>query len=165
MAKENAEVQPAGADPARLADLEKGLQQLYKGQWSSAQKSFSAVAEGARGSALVDRARQYLEICRDRLEEGTGDGDAYLSAVVAKNAGELETVREACSRGGLKGRDSRFAYLAASVEALAGDAGEASRLLEKAIELDPQNRVLAFWDPDFEEVRDEPELADIFATE
>jgi hypothetical protein len=82
--------------------------------------------------------------------------------VVAKNAGDLDTAIETCNRGGLKGKDSRFTYLAAAVESLRGNREEAAKLLLKAIEMDPSNRVHAFWDPDFADVRKSPDLASIF---
>ena len=43
-----------------------------------------------------------------------------------------------------------------------GDLTTARRLLERAIEMDAKNRVHAFWDPDFAEVREDPELGAIF---
>ena len=65
------------------------------------------------------------------------EGDPYLTAVVAKNRGDLEAAMESCNRGGLKGKDARFAYLAAAIEGLRGNQDEAAKLLLKAIEMDP----------------------------
>ena len=45
-------------------------------------------------------------------------------------------------------------YLAASLKALDGDAEQALELLARAIELEPRNRVHAYHDPDFRELRD-----------
>jgi hypothetical protein len=73
--------------------------------------------------------------------------------VVAKNRGDYAAVLEVCARGGRRGKDERFAYLAASALALSGDLDEAVKVLQQAIELNPENRVHAFHDPDFRVLR------------
>ena len=50
-------------------------------------------------------------------------------------------------------KDERFAYLAASIHAAEGRTDEAAKALSRAIELNPKNRVHAFHDPDFAELR------------
>lgn len=163
---ETATVTSVGADPGRLAEYEKGLGLVYKGQWAAAEKVFRPLAESASGTFLTDRARQFLEVCKLHLDEDESvPEDAYVAAVAAKNDGDLETAREACIRGGLKGRDPRFAYLAAAIEALDGNLEEAEKQLRKAVELDPGSRVVAFWDPDFEALREDPELGAIFSVD
>ena len=159
-------IETAGATPALIEKFEKGLQQLHKGRWSVAEKTFSQVLASDSTSSLAQRARLYGGICVERqsVEAATGAEDAYLTAVIAKNRGDLDASMSRCDRGGLKGRDPRFAYLAAAVEALRGNNDDAARLLAKAIEMEPANRVHAFWDPDFDELRDDPEHAALFDT-
>ena len=76
---------------------------------------------------------------------------------------DLDAALEICSRGGRQSKDDRFAHLAASIHAVRGDIDKAAKFLELAIQLNPRNRVLAFHDPDFEALREEPEHADLFA--
>ena len=83
----------------------------------------------------------------------------------AKNEGDFDTALELCARGGLKGRDERFAYLAAAIEGLRENHEEALELLEKAIEMNGVNRVHAFHDPDFQSLRDDPTSDEIFAVD
>ena len=156
-------VEPSGADKAVVGRFEHALQLLQKGHWEDASKAFAQVAEGDPGSSIAERSRVYREVCRKKLDTSPiAEDDHYLAAVVAKNRGDLDAAMESCSRGGLKGKDARFAYLAASIESLRGNREEASKLLLRAIELDPKSRVHAFWDPDFADARKAPELASLF---
>jgi tetratricopeptide (TPR) repeat protein len=162
--REDAKVESSSADRASIGRFEKALQLLHREQWEEAGKAFAQVAEADPGSSIAERARVFREVCRKKLDRApVVEDDLYLSAVVAKNAGDLEAAMETCNRGGLKGRDPRFTYLAAAVEGLLGNRDEAARLLLKAIEMDPVNRVHAFWDPDFAEVRKSPEVATLLA--
>lgn len=157
-------VEPAGADKASVERFERALDLLHREQWDAADRAFTQVVESDPGSTIAERARVFREVCRKKLDPSSEVGDdLYLTAVMAKNTGDLESAAEACSRGGLKGRDARFAYLAAAVESLRGNRDEAARLLAKAIELDPANRVHAFWDPDFADARKSQELAPLLA--
>ena len=156
-------VEPTGADKTSVERFERALEHLHRERWEEAAKAFTEVLEGDPGSSIAERARVFREACRRKLDTSpVVEDDLYLAAVVAKNSGDLDTAIETCNRGGLKGKDSRFAYLAAAVESLRGNREESTRLLLKAIELDPANRVHAFWDPDFADVRKTPELASLF---
>src|SRR3990172_1317975 len=112
--------------------------------WTKAKRLFERViAEAADEPELVDRAKLYLEACRQRLAEGAGEAegeDPYLEAVVLKNAGHLDEALALCRRGGRHRKDERMAYLAASIHALRGEVAEAADLLGLAIELNPKNR-------------------------
>ena len=166
MAKKKIKVAPSGADAGLLSDFEGGLDHLQHGRWATAEKAFRKVAESDGGTPLADRCRQMIEVCdQRRSKDDASDGDPYLRAVFAKNEGDLDTAMEYCSRGGLKGKDERFAYLAATIEGARGNTEEAAKLLERAIEMDAKNRVHAYWDPDFAEMREDPELSEIFDAE
>jgi tetratricopeptide (TPR) repeat protein len=155
----------AAAEQAAVERFEKALQLLHRKQWDEAAKAFSQVAEGSPGSSISDRARVFREVCLRKLSnEPVVQGDPYLTAVVAKNRGDLDAAMESCNRADAKVKDPRFTYLAAAVEGLRGNQDEAVRLLLKAIELDPANRVHAYWDPDFVDVRKSPELQPLFST-
>lgn len=149
-------------DPT-LADYEKALEALSGGKLPTAHKLFQSVAESAEQTDLAARARGFAELCARRLEEATAPEDPYLEAVFAKNQGRLEDARDLCARGGRKGKDDRFAYLAASVEALDGNDEEAVRQLQQAIELNPKNRVHAFHDSDFQSLRGLEEFDALYA--
>jgi tetratricopeptide (TPR) repeat protein len=141
-------------DP-NLDRYEKGIKAIFGKKWKEAEKLFQQVVTQSDHPELMKSARAYLAAVRQNAETVSENGgeDPYLQAVVAKNDGDFDTAAELCSRGGRKGKDERFTYLAASIHALSGEAEEAVRLLELAIELNPKNRVHAFHDPDFTSLR------------
>ena len=59
-------------------------------------------------------------------------------------------------------KDERFAYLAASIHAAEGRTEEAAQALSRAIDLNPKNRVHAFHDPDFAELRKDRDHRQLF---
>ena len=153
-----------GADAA-LEQYEAALELLYAGKWDKAAELLETVVADADHLQLSDRARQSLGICKAKLteaEDGNG-GDPYLRAVIEKNQGNLERALELCRAGGDSQKDEKFAYLEASIQALAGETEEALKLLETAVDLEPKNRVHAYHDPDFQELRGNEELSKLLS--
>jgi tetratricopeptide (TPR) repeat protein len=112
----------------------------------------------------VGQARRLARVCREKLG-GTPkveDEDPFLTAVYERNRGNLEEALAICSRGGRQSKDERFAYLAASIHSLIGDQEKAAKFLEQAIELNPKNRIHAFHDTDFDNLRADPEYQQLF---
>ena len=162
MSKTKSKTRVASAKDDTLSAFERGMDLLYKKKWASAEKIFSGIVAKNHGTTLAERSRRFVDVCVARSADVDGREDSYLVGVSAKNSGDLDTAMECCNRGGLKGRDERFAYLAASVEGLRENHGEAARLLEKAIEMNPANRVHAFHDPDFSSLRDDNGYSELF---
>ena len=65
-------------------------------------------------------------------------------------------------KGGRDQKDERFAYLAASIHAVEDRLDEAAEVLARAVELNPKNRIHAFHDPDFAELRKNRDLRPLF---
>jgi tetratricopeptide (TPR) repeat protein len=153
-------------DPA-LGLFNEALQALYDKKWSQAASLLEKVAATSEQMEIQERARQYLQICHSRTKKApkpSSDEDPYLQAVFLKNQGALdESLAIARKRGG--GDDERFLYLIASIHALEERDQEAREALERAVELNPKNRVYAFHDPDFASLRDSDEHADLFRLE
>ncbi len=147
-----------------LEQYEAGLRAMYRQKWAEAAKHFALVAESDE-SDLAERARQLLTTCRAKLDQSAGDlhgEDPFLLAVVHKNNGEFEEALQICARGGRQSKDERFAYLAASIHALRGEAEEAAKFLELAIALEPKNRIHAYHDADFASVREDAAFSRLF---
>ncbi|REK00442.1 MAG: hypothetical protein DWQ36_23020 [Acidobacteria bacterium] len=144
-------------DPA-IGAYEQGLKAFFGGKFDKAAKHFEEVQEAAEQTDLVARARTFANASLQRLEDPVETDDPFLEAVVAKNRGDLETAMDLCTRGGRKGKDERFAYLAASVEALRENHADAVSMLQQAIELHPENRIHAQHDPDFDALREVDEF-------
>jgi tetratricopeptide (TPR) repeat protein len=159
-------VQAADAD-ADLKELTEAVQALHRKSWSKAAKLFASLAEKADLPEVRARARQYLAACRQQEAKavpaaGGESADPYLSAVFEKNRGGLAAALAIVRRGGRDQKDERFAYLAASIHALEGKEEEAAKALSRAVELSPKNRVHAFHDPDFAELRRNPSFRHLF---
>jgi tetratricopeptide (TPR) repeat protein len=156
------------ADPA-LDALTQGLAALQAKDWAKAVKLFEEVVRESDRPEVRDRARQYLTASRQKAQGGEGEKpakgaepDPYLLAVYEKNRGNLKEALEISRKGGRDQKDERFAYLTASVHAIEGRWDEAIQALTKAIELTPKNRVHAFHDPDFAELRKNRDLRPLF---
>lgn len=150
----------AGTDPA-LDAFTKALDSFHKKDWARASEQFEAVLAQSDLLELSARARQYLAASRQRLDEAGAkgkkakpeDGDPFLRAVFEKNRGDSAAALEICLQEGREQKDERFAYLAAAIHAAEGRTEEAVQALSRAIELNPKNRVHAFHDPDFADIR------------
>jgi tetratricopeptide (TPR) repeat protein len=158
-------VKAAYDDPA-LDALTEGLQALQQKDWSKAAERFeSALAQSDRAD-LSARARQFLASARQQMAEKPvakdESGDPFLRAVVEKNRGDLAAALEICRKEGRDQKDERFAYLAASIHAAEGRFDEAVQALNRAIEMNPKNRVHAYHDPDFAEIRRDRDHRQLF---
>lgn len=148
------------------------LEALHRKSWAKAAQLFASVVESSDLPEMRERARQYLAACRlqeaqheakagKKPREGD-DADPYLRAVVEKNRGDLDAALALCRHGGADQKDERFAYLAASIHAVQGRIDEAAQALSRAVELSSKNRIHAFHDPDFAELRGNPSFRPIF---
>ncbi|HMB53005.1 MAG TPA: hypothetical protein VKU40_06805 [Thermoanaerobaculia bacterium] len=144
-----------------LSAFEKGVEALYKGNWKTAIKQFEAVLEEGDPPELAARARQHLSVAERRLAEDGDDTGPYIQAVYEKNRGDLDAAMKIV-KAQKKDDGGRYAYLAASLHALAEDEDQAVAALEKAVEADPKHRVAAYHDPDFTELRENKDHAHLF---
>ncbi len=147
---------------AVLDHYAEALRLLHEKDWGEAAERLERVVAGADNPQLADRARQSLEVCRQRLAEAPPAEDRYLQAVFEKNRGNLEAALELCLAGKVD-KEERYAYLAASIQALTGAEEEALEHLATAIRLDPKNRVHAYHDPDFQALRGQEGFSSLLA--
>lgn len=155
------------ADPV-FEIYEKALGELYGKHWAKAVELFEQVVEESDQPELTDRARQLAAAARRSQGAAEGDDapdDPFLHAVYLRNRGDLDEALKICGQGGRSGKDERFAFLAASLHAVEGRHKEAAEALAKAIEMNPKNKVHAFHDPDFSELRADSEHAALFGLE
>jgi len=153
------------SDDPLVKVYEAGVQAMHKGNWREARKQFERVASETDRAQLRARAHRLLAVCEQRLDgKGEAAEDPFLQAVFERNRGNVDEVLSICAAGGRQSKDERFAYLAASAHALKGDEANALRFLSLAIEMEPKNRVHAFYDPDFARLRGQAEFARLFET-
>ena len=159
----------AAIDPA-LDAFAKAMDAFHRKDWARTAELLESVLAESDRPDLSARARQYLAATRQKLEETAAargqakaeEGDPFLRAVVEKNRGEAAAALEICRQGGRDQKDERFAYLTASIHAAEGRTQEAVQALARAIELNPKNRVHAFHDPDFAELRKDRDHRQLF---
>jgi len=147
-----------------LATYEKALKAFHGGKRKEAEKLFAQIVEECDQPELAERARQYAEICRSEAAgraEAESDDD-FLLAVYEKNRGNYDRALEISKRGGRSSKDERFAYLEASIHALRDRLDAAAEALDKAIEMNGENRVHAYHDPDFAPLRKSRDHAGVF---
>lgn len=138
-----------GESEAAVSLYDEALRLLYEKKWKQAEKAFDKLISAADGPHLSDRGRQLRNVCRARLARQPEAPDPYLHAVYEKNRGNLDRALEICRKQDGADKSERYAYLMASIQALAGAEEEALDHLATAIDLEPKNRVHAFHDPDF----------------
>ncbi len=145
-------------------EFERGLKAFDKGKYREAEKHFKRVQKETGDIDLAARARRYLLICDSKVskKKQARAEDPFLEAVYERNRGNFEEALAICSRGGRQSKDERFAYLAASIYAVMEDKENAVKYLQLAIELNPKNRIHAFHETDFEVLRSDPELRELF---
>jgi tetratricopeptide (TPR) repeat protein len=146
------------ADPA-LDHFAQGLAALQAKDWKKAAGHLEKAIETADRLDLRDKARQFLNVA---LQKGgseeekaarSPEPDPYLQAVYERNRGDLQAALAIAQKGGRDQKDERFAYLAASIHAVEDRLEDAAQALAKAVELNPKNRIHAFHDADFAELR------------
>lgn len=168
------QTQTSSGDPVIDAYAE-GLSALQNKNWSKAAELLEKVVAESDRSDLTDRARQLLAACREKTgpqdtkgKKGkeapadTADADPFLTAVYEKNRGNHQAALEISRQGGRDTKDERFAYLVAAIHAAENRTDEAVRALTKAIELNPKNRIHAYHDADFAELRKAKEHRPLF---
>ncbi|MFY9822324.1 MAG: hypothetical protein WAM82_13155 [Thermoanaerobaculia bacterium] len=149
---------PAVADPA-LDHFAHGLSALQAKDWKKAVSHLEQAVETADRPDLRDRARQFLNAARHKggPAEGTAakgpEPDPYLQAVYERNRGDFQAALDIARKGGRDQKEDRFAYLVASIHAVENRLEDAAQALAKAVELNPKNRIHAFHDADFAELR------------
>ena len=154
-------------DPA-FALFAEGLKALDRKDWG---KGIELLKQAIAVSDLADltaRARQYLAAAEKRLQAATpaaageADEDPYLQALFEKNRGNFKAALDLSKKGGREKKDERFAYLAAAIHALENRPEEAAQALSQAIELNPKNRIHAFHDADFAELKKNRDYRHLF---
>lgn len=162
-AKGGVDQPPRQTDPL-VKIFAKGVRELYKKNWREAEKLFARVVEETDQVDLAHRARRNAQICAGKLakKKASDLDDPYLLAVFERNRGRYQEALAVCALGGRQSKDERFAFLAASIHAVNEDFEKAAGFLERAIELDPKNRLHARLDSDFDGLREDPQYAGLF---
>ena len=160
-------VEPAPLEGSHQLELfERALKTLHAEKWAQAVAAFEKVIAESDQPDLINRARRYKTIARDRVGgvKKVAADDPYLEATYERNRGNFDAALAIASAGGRRSKDPRFAYLVASIHVALEDLETAAEYLRIAIDLDPMSRVHAYNDAEFMALREAPEYADLFAS-
>jgi len=155
------------ATTAALSLLERGIKLIYHKEFRKARVELKSLFESYPAeSEILARARTYLQIC-DREEAAhkkpvIANDQLYNLGVMEHNRGDYEKAVTYFRQSLEKNRNSDHIYysLAASF-AMKGEIAEALRNLQKAVELNEENRVYAKNDSDFTPLHGEKEFSNL----
>jgi predicted Zn-dependent protease len=150
---------------------EDGVTGMQKHKFEAAQKALQKlVDEYPEERELDERARLYLAVCDRELTPEVADvqtaEDRLYAATIALNSGSVD---EALQHLKTVVRDEpenpRVQYMFAIAYALANEADLAVAYLERSIELEPDNRILARQEPDFDHLHEDARFEVLTASE
>ena len=145
------------------------LAALHKKQYPKTQKLLSQIKKGFPEEIdVLARVDLLLRVCKSRIDasakkDPTSSEEAYDLGVFHHNQGLYEEAIKYFEQAKKLGRGQKdhVEYARAATEAALGNAQSAIQHLKMAMKSNPQNRVLAHNDPDFEPLTRNKEFAKI----
>lgn len=158
---------PDASEQTRL--FEEGVRLFQSQQFLEARLRFSRAAEGPNAE-MAHAARQRVRMCELRLSREQPElrtaEDRYNYAVVLLNQRRWEEAEEHLRRAiEEQPQGDHLYYALALCLCWRGDMAAAVQCLQRAIELEPSNRVTARNDPDFAPFASQPPLAGLLKPE
>ena len=145
------------------------VQLLQEGKFEKARPLFEKlVKDGA--PELLERSRTYLAVCeRNGKKNGlafSSPEEQYDYAISLLNTGNYEDARDQFESLLRNGTLTDYAhYGLAILNSITGQAEECLDHLHKAIEMNPQNRIQARGDTDFNDMADDPRFTELLYPE
>lgn len=152
-----------------FTQFQNAVQFMQEGKFDKARAIFEKlVNDGA--PELVERSRTYLAVCeRNGQKKGlafSNPEEQYDYAISLLNTGHYEDARDQFENLLKKNLLKDYAhYGLAILNSITGQAEECLDHLHKAIELNPQNRIQARSDSDFNDMSDDPRFTELLYPE
>ena len=144
----------------QLGSFEAAMKSFHARDFKQAREVFLQAAEGPERD-VANRARLHAAMCDRRLEQATPNlrsaEDYYTYGVAqinARNVAEARAHLEQALR--LAPGADHIYYALALAQALGGDLASAYENMQRAIELEPRNRIMARQDADFAPLANQP---------
>lgn len=151
-----------------LAAYGQAMKEFHKGDFDKAADSLTDFIEKYPAEReLIDRARIYSELCRnrdkkERMSLKTVD-DYYFYAVYKINQGDHEGALKLLEKAlDMKADEGRIQYLMADIHSVLGRIDEALEALKKAVLKDKHYRILAQNEIDFEPLWEDKRFKALF---
>jgi outer membrane protein assembly factor BamD (BamD/ComL family) len=160
------------ADPARkqrIQHYETAVRLMREGKYEKAKAALEALISSDAGD-LVDRARVHLTACERQMKKNAvsfhSPEEQYDYAISLLNTGFYEDAREQFEGILKKHPTADYAHYGLAVmHCLTGRAEDCLEQLALAIALNPQNRIQARLDSDFQEMSDDPRFTELLYPE
>jgi tetratricopeptide (TPR) repeat protein len=119
---------------------------------------------------LVERTKVYLAACERQTKQQSRSfdnlGEEYDYAISLLNTGDYEDARDHLETILKKDKSADFAHYGLAVlNSMTGQAEECLEHLAAAIQLNPQNRIMARTDSDFQDMADDPRFTELLYPE
>lgn len=154
-----------------IKDYDQALGLLRRKDYQAAADAFEKVVKTYPDEKeMADRCRIYLSVCeRERSEKVLPlkkAEDYYYQGIVESNRQQYDEALKHLDKAlKMSPKDDRFLYATAATQALKGEREQALSLLKEAIETNPENRIHAQSDPDFELLADDDAFIDLVSAE
>lgn len=152
-----------------LAHYEAALRLMQEGKYDKAHAAFNKMLEAGAGD-MADRIRMYINACLMQVSKGKtsfkSNEERYDYAVSLLNDGHYEDARNEFKTI-LKHNDKAdYAFYGLAVLAsMTGDSHTCLEHLTEAIRQNPQNRIQARGDSDFQDMADDPRFTELLYPE
>lgn len=154
----------AERNPAAVKMYEGALKNFTRHEFARAREAFQRVIDQfPKETDIAERSRVHLRICQQQLARNAGAGksaeDYYNLAIAHLNRREFKEAEASLEKAlSMQPKGDYIHYGLAALEALQGHAEPALKHLQHAIQLNPQNRMTAHRDTDFETLAHHPEF-------
>ena len=154
-----------------VKDYDHALGLLRKKDYPGAADAFGEVIKTYPDEKeMADRCRIYRSVCEreqsDKSPQLKKAEDFYYQGIVESNRQRYDEALKHLDKAlKMNPKDDRFLYATAATQALKGEREQALNLLKEAIETNPENRVHAQSDPDFDLLSDDDAFIDMISAE
>jgi tetratricopeptide (TPR) repeat protein len=151
---------PAAGAPNQFTSFEAAMKLFHARQFKEARVLFTQAVRGPERD-VANRAQLHAAMCDRRLQQtivklGSAE-DHYTYGVALINSRNLPEARAHLEKAvEMSPGADHVHYALALAQALAGDLANAHNSLQRAIELEPRNRMIARQDADFAPVANQP---------
>jgi tetratricopeptide (TPR) repeat protein len=158
----------ADQDPS-LQSYESALKLMHDRKFDRAKVAFEDLLPNAP-QHIADRIRVHLSACKAKLNESKSTPksaeEQFDYAVILMNEGRVEDARTYLEKLIKGSPEADFAYYGLAVlSCQSNKAEDALRNLQRAIELNPRNRLQARNDTDFQNMADDPRFTELLYPE
>ncbi len=157
-------------NPLAVKMYETALKSFLHEEFSKARELFQKVIEQfSKENEIVERSKIHLTMCQQRMTRANAGAktaeDYYNLAIAHLNRREFDPAESALEKAlSMEPKGDYIFYGLASLEALRGRAEPALKYLHRAIQINPQNRLAASRDADFEAIAQLPEFLELIRT-